>query len=232
MNSFADREACTLYRGLPGIERKKIKVSLDRIVKNHKGAIYVTSAPGKGTTFKLLFPLIENQTAPELTSCEPLPAGSERILFVDDEKALSELGKRMLESLGYAVTERTSSIEALEAFKAQPDKYDLVITDMTMPNMTGKELARELLRIRPGLPIILCTGFSEMITEEKAAKMGIRAFATKPLSIRDLAETARKLLDPEPGQRLLETGTLQQADRSRGYVSCCEYGFKRPRVTG
>jgi len=101
----------------------------------------------------------------------------------------------MLQHLGYEVTMRTSSIEALEAFKAQPDKYDLLLTDMTMPNMTGIELARKILKIRPDFRIILCTGFSEMITEDKAKQMGIQAFIMKPLVIREIAETIRNVLD-------------------------------------
>ncbi|MBW2035495.1 MAG: response regulator, partial [Deltaproteobacteria bacterium] len=100
-----------------------------------------------------------------------------------------------LERLGYEVTTRTSSIEALELFKAKPDRFDLVITDMTMPHMTGDRLARELMKIRPDIPIILCTGFSERISEEKAKGMGIKAFVMKPLVMRDLANTVRKVLD-------------------------------------
>ena len=119
----------------------------------------------------------------------------ERVLFVDDEKAIAEIGRNMLEYLGYEVVVRTSSIEALELFRVQADRFDLVITDMTMPNMTGDKLAQELLRIRPGIPIILCTGFSEHITEEKAKAMGIREFAMKPLVIKDLAESMRRALD-------------------------------------
>ncbi|MBW2357932.1 MAG: response regulator, partial [Deltaproteobacteria bacterium] len=126
-----------------------------------------------------------------------IPTGHERILFVDDELVLVEIGKQMLERLGYEVTTRTSSIEALELFKAKPDRFDLVITDMTMPD----RLARELMKIRPDIPIILCTGFSERISEEKAKGMGIKAFAMKPLVMRDLANTVRKALDPALSKR-------------------------------
>ncbi len=107
----------------------------------------------------------------------------------------------MLSHFGYEVTVRTSSIEALEAFKAQPDKYDLVITDMTMPNMTGMDLSQELLRLRPDLPIILCTGFSEMITEDKAKQMGIKAFVLKPLVLREIAQTVRRVLDQKESKK-------------------------------
>ncbi len=165
------------------------------IVKSHGGAIRVHSESEKGTTFNVIFPLIESRIEPESKAIEPLPTGTERILLVDDEQALVELGKKMLCHLGYEVTVRTSSIEALEAFKAQPDKYDLLLTDMTMPNMTGKDLAQEFLRIRPGFPIILCTGFSKIITEEKAKKMGISGFIMKPIVMREVAETVRQILD-------------------------------------
>ncbi len=167
------------------------------IVKNHNGAVHVYSEPGKGTTFKVFFPLIESEEMPESTSHEPLPTGTERILFVDDEDALADLGKRMLERLGYNVTVRTSSIEALEAFKSQPDKFDLVLTDMTMPNMTGNKLAEEVMKIRHGFPIILCTGYSEMVTEANAQQFGIKAFVMKPLVMREIAETIRQVLAPK-----------------------------------
>ncbi|MBW2168751.1 MAG: PAS domain S-box protein [Deltaproteobacteria bacterium] len=168
------------------------------IVKGCGGSIIVESEPGKGTVFHVYLPRIEREEVkaePEATG--PLPTGHERILFVDDELPLVEIGKQILERLGYEVTTRTSSIEALELFKAKPDRFDLVITDMTMPNMTGDRLAKELMKIRPDIPVILCTGFSERITEEKAKEMGIRAFAMKPIVIRDLANTVREVLgDP------------------------------------
>ncbi len=165
------------------------------IVKNHNGAIHVYSEPGEGTTFNVYFPLIKSETVPESTALGQIPTGTERILFVDDEHSLADLGKRMLELLGYDVTMRTSSIEALEVFREQPDRFDLVITDMTMPNMTGRDLCRELLQIRLDLPIILCTGFSEMITEEKAKGMGIKAFLMKPFDMREIAEIIRRMFD-------------------------------------
>ena len=123
-----------------------------------------------------------------------IPTGHERILFIDDEQALVDIGKQMLEHLGYEVITRTSSIEALELFKAEPDRFDMVITDMTMPNMTGDKLAKAMMKIRPDIPIILCTGFSERITEESVRQIGIRKLAMKPLVMRDLAEAIRKVL--------------------------------------
>ena len=105
------------------------------------------------------------------------------------------MGKEALEHLGYKVTIRTSSTEALELFKAKPGYFDLVITDMSMPNMTGEELSREVMKIRPDMPIILCTGFSHIISKEKAREIGIQAFIMKPLVRKDLAETVRRVLD-------------------------------------
>ena len=125
--------------------------------------------------------------------------GHERVLFVDDEEMIVEIGRNILEHLGYEVVARTSSIEALELFRVQADRFDLVITDMTMPNMTGDKLAQELLKIRPGIPIIICTGFSEHITEEKAKAMGIREFAMKPLVMKELAKAVRSALDSRMG---------------------------------
>jgi PAS domain S-box-containing protein len=150
------------------------------------------------STFHVYLPLIQEEVIkPEIDEQAPIPTGNERILFIDDEQTLVDMGKQMLERLGYEVTTRTSSIEALELFKVQPDRFDLVITDMTMSNMTGDKLAKELMKIRPNICIVICTGFSERISEERAKRMGIKAFAMKPIVMRDIANTVRKVLDEE-----------------------------------
>jgi CheY-like chemotaxis protein len=125
---------------------------------------------------------------------EALLTGTERILFVDDEELLVKLGKKMLERLGYQVTTQTSPLVALDLFRNKPDAFDLVITDVTMPKMTGDELAKELLKIRPDIPVILCTGFSARMSDEKARELGIKAFIMKPTLIQEIARTIRKVL--------------------------------------
>ena len=166
------------------------------IVRDHGGTIMVYSEAGKCSTFHVYLPLIRGQTIkPEIDEHAPVLKGNERILFIDDEQVLADMGKQMLERLGYEVTIRTSSIEALELFHKKSDQFDLVITDMTMPKMTGDKLAKELMKIRPDIPVMICTGFSERISEEKAKEMGIKAFAMKPLIMRDMAKTVRRVLD-------------------------------------
>ena len=166
------------------------------IVKSYGGAITVQSEVGKGTSFHVYLPLVEDdmdilETAHDSVQ---LPTGTERILFVDDEKAAVDVMQLMLEKRGYKVTARTSSIEALEVFRNKPQEFDLVITDQTMPNMTGKDLAKELMVIRPDIPIILCTGFSEKIDERRSEEMGISAFVMKPIVMRQIAQTIREVL--------------------------------------
>ena len=126
---------------------------------------------------------------------ENLPIGNENILFVDDEAPIAKMGSKVLEQLGYAVTARTSSIEALELFRSKPQTFDLVISDMTMPNMTGDKMAAEMINIRSDIPVVLCTGYSKKITEESAADIGIKALVYKPVVKADLAKTVRKVLD-------------------------------------
>jgi CheY-like chemotaxis protein len=165
------------------------------IVKSHKGIIKANSKPGKGTTVHVYFPIIDKEENSEKETPKPLPYGKERILFIDDEPALTDLGKQMLIKLGYEVVTRSNSVEALELFRINPGLFDLVITDMTMPNMTGDRLAKELMKIRPDIPIILCTGYSARISKQNAKELGINAFAMKPLVMQDLAIIVRKVLD-------------------------------------
>ena len=169
------------------------------IVTGHGGDIIVRSEPGQGTTFTVFFPAVERRIEPETRLEIPPPSGTESILFVDDELALANAAKHMLESLGYDVITRTNSLEALELFEHQPDRFDLVITDMTMPGLTGDQLAQKLMEIRSDLPVILCTGFSARINEEKALALGIRAFVSKPVLKRRIAQTIRKVLDDSSG---------------------------------
>ncbi|HOV86155.1 MAG TPA: ATP-binding protein [Syntrophobacteraceae bacterium] len=165
------------------------------IVRGYGGVVTVESEPEEGSTFRVYFPQIDGESE-ELQEVQPsIPGGSERVMFVDDERSLTILGKKMLGHLGYEVVALTSSVEALEYFRSHRDSVDLVITDLTMPHMTGDVLAREMMSIRPGIPIILCTGFSDSMSEDKARRMGLRDFITKPLIMKDLARTIRRALD-------------------------------------
>jgi len=166
------------------------------IVRSHGGSISVKSEVGIGTTFKVYFPKIEfHDDQFERTLEYPVPFGFEKILFVDDEQILINVNKEMLERLGYKVTTRTSSIEALELVKKHPDRFDLVITDQTMPNLTGIALAEEITKIRSDIPIILCTGFSKTMSRKKLQSIGIKEFVMKPVVHKELAATIRRVLD-------------------------------------
>ena len=165
------------------------------IVKSHKGAISVESDIGHGTTFSLFFPVVKEEAVSEPEMDEKLPEGNERILLVDDEESIIYVGRLRLERLGYKVEARMNPVEALEIFRADPDRFDLVITDMTMPQMNGDQLVKEVLKIHPDMPTILCTGFSERIDEEKAKSIGIRKYIEKPINSSKLAKIVRKVLD-------------------------------------
>jgi PAS domain S-box-containing protein len=165
------------------------------IVQTYGGRIDVYSQQGEGTTFTVFLPRLDQLIEKKSRSSEPMPMGNkERILFVDDEVMLIDVQKDALESLKYQVVAVSSADQALKLFSSSPDDFDLVITDMTMPKMTGDVLAREILKIRPDIPVILCTGFSETITKEKVLAAGIRDFMMKPVKIRDLAESVHNVL--------------------------------------
>jgi PAS domain S-box-containing protein len=165
------------------------------IIRNQGGHIAVRSEVGKGSVFHVFLPKIADRAKKEKDVIEPPPQGNEHILFIDDEAILANLGKDLLESLGYSVVAITNSNEGLELFLADPKRFDLIITDQTMPEMTGMTLAQKMLQIRPDIPIILCTGYSEQVTRDGAREIGIREFLMKPLIMRDLARTIRMLLD-------------------------------------
>ncbi len=166
------------------------------IVKSMNGIINVYSEPGKGTEFNVYFPVEKLSSEKHNKQTDiPMQTGTEHILLVDDEKDILTMEKEMLARLGYKVSSRGSSIEALEAFKASSNKFDLVITDMQMPNISGIKLAAEFIKIRPDIPVLLCTGFSETMFEEKAASLGIKGFLLKPIVMKDLARKIRELLD-------------------------------------
>jgi len=171
------------------------------IVKSHDGVVNVYSEPEKGATFNVYLPGITHSGTTSGDMAKPLVGGTERVLFVDDEHALVDMGRQMLSSLGYNVTGAMSSTEAMVLFRAEPARFDLVITDMTMPKMTGIDLAREILKIRPDIPIILCSGLSESDTEDQAQVLGIRAYCLKPLTKRDLSRVIRETLDKRENDR-------------------------------
>jgi PAS domain S-box-containing protein len=164
------------------------------IVKRHNGAITVQSALGKGSIFRIYIPRIE--TTPEISVETPYeaPTGMESILLLDDEQAVAEMGTAILERLGYKVTAQTDSLRAIEVFSAGPDDFDLIITDYTMPNLTGMDLVKEVRRIRPDMPVMLCTGFSEKITPDSVRELGVELLM-KPYGMRQISEAVRKILD-------------------------------------
>ncbi|MCP4118834.1 MAG: response regulator [Desulfobacteraceae bacterium] len=167
------------------------------IVEDHQGHILVKSEPGQGTSFHVFLPVTDKAgTAPEKDrEEESVPKGTERLLIVDDEASLASIAQTFFREQGYHVSTADNGVQALERFKSDPHGFDLVITDMTMPEMTGDLLATELLKIRPGLPIILCTGYSDKISKDRTRALGIRRYVEKPLKMNELGKTVRELLD-------------------------------------
>ena len=166
------------------------------IIENHSGFITVDSVAGQGSTFQIYLPIIEKaENKPKLFPAEKTPRGNERILFVDDEELLVQATTKILAHQGFHVTAETSSIKALSLFQTNPEQFDLVITDQTMPALSGTELIAEMRKIKPNLLSILCTGNSVEVSEVKAKELGIQAFCLKPLSLTQLAKTVRKVLD-------------------------------------
>jgi PAS domain S-box-containing protein len=170
------------------------------IVKSHNGHISVYSEPGIGTTVHIYLPVVESIAGTLPETAEPAQQGSESILFVDDEPMIVDMGRETLKRLGYSVTTKTGSIKALELFRMKPMEFDLVITDQTMPQMTGTDLAKEILHIRPSIPIILCTGFSNTINSKNMGIQGIREFVMKPIVGAELGRVVRRALDEEPSR--------------------------------
>ena len=174
------------------------------IIKNHGGWIYLSSTPGHGSTFDVFLPaaeeaLIEKDTADKSKILlKDLPRGSERILFIDDEASIVSMASKHLSRLGYHVISETDPVKALEKFRACPNDFDLVISDITMPLLSGDHLAREILNIRKDMPIVLCSGFSNRMNQKKADEIGIKAFAVKPVSTENLSRTIRRILDENP----------------------------------
>lgn len=165
------------------------------IIKSHNGTINVESVEGLGTCFHIYLPILKQKYKQIIGSDESIPKGNEHILFVDDEEPLVEIGKRMLDFLGYKVTPFTSSLKALEKFKEDPEQFDLVIADLSMPKMGGEELAKCILSIRPNIPIILCTGYSSGVSDISLMPASIKAIVLKPLIMNKVAKTVRSALD-------------------------------------
>jgi C4-dicarboxylate-specific signal transduction histidine kinase/ActR/RegA family two-component response regulator len=173
------------------------------IVAQHGGIIKVNSVPRQGTVFNLYFPLVDETFAEVNPINANIPIGTEKILFIDDDKMLVNLGELLLTKMGYEVTSMSESTEALKLFLANPENFDLVITDQTMPELTGKQLIEEIKKVRPNIPTIICTGYSSKIDKDMAKQLGTSAFLMKPLAMPELSQTVRRVLDGAKNQQPL-----------------------------
>jgi CheY-like chemotaxis protein len=167
------------------------------IVKSYEGWIAVESSPDTGTAFFIYLPLVDGEVATGEDEKSEMKRGKERVLFVDDEEAAITAMKKILTRLGYIATTSNSSRDALKIFKENPSGFDILITDMTMPAMTGLQLVREVRAIRPDMPVILCTGYSDQIDDQKAEMAGVNEFLIKPLSMYDIAGAIRRALEKD-----------------------------------
>jgi CheY-like chemotaxis protein len=166
-----------------------------RIVDDHSGAITVDNDAERGVTFHVYLPLVDRSLPSKDKKVSPLEGGDERILLIDDEATLVEATQNMLQNIGYRVIGVTSSKEALNIFEAQPDVFDIVITDQVMPDLTGIDLVKKITHIRPNIPLILMTGFSESVSAEESENLGIDAYLMKPVDTRKMATTIRRVLE-------------------------------------
>ncbi len=166
------------------------------IIKKHGGALTVYSEPDKGAAFHIYLPLVETDVSDSIDSKAAPPRGNERILFVDDEEVIVAMGQEILEDLGYHVTVEKNSMMALKRFSSNAESFDLLVTDMTMPGLSGKELAGKIREIRPGMPIVICSGYTELNTASETLEAGFDGFLMKPYTTRMLAEVIRNALTP------------------------------------
>lgn len=165
------------------------------IIRSLNGAVCVESAVGKGSTFNIFLPAVEMPDLQKPHQPNTIVGGREHILFVDDETLLTRMISQLLSKMGYHVTAYNNPLEALEQFRNAPQQFDLVISDVTMPQMAGPDMAREMMKIRPDLPVLLCTGYSANITEQTASNIGARALMHKPLVRDELSAAIRSVLD-------------------------------------